>query len=335
MLVEHRRKDLVMLFIGSIGIFAPAKALVLPICPHQAMNHRTFFFLVNPIAGTRSRHGFEDFVKGRMGNHAQLHFVYSTPGMKADEIARQVKTLNVTDLVAVGGDGTVNIAAEAIINTGVRLGILPFGSGNGLARTAGIPMKAGTALNIVMGGNTIAVDAFRVNDRFSCMLCGLGLDAAIAEGFSKSTTRGFYAYTKQTLIQFFKAKSYRFEIELPGHSFETEAFFFTIANSNQFGNNVTIAPKASLRDGLLDVVIVKRMMKANIPLAVIRQLRGDYQLRSPIGAEKEKNVAYLQTPSLIIHNPDLAPLHIDGDPMVTSKLINVQVLPAVLTLIVP
>lgn len=297
---------------------------------------RTLLFLINPIAGTRSKDSLEIYLKNKT-EAAELPYVilHSKRNMDAYFLQQAAEDANATDVIACGGDGTVNLAAQAFHNTNINVGIIPVGSGNGLARCAGIPLKPGGAFKIILDGKIQHTDAFKVNDHFSCMLSGLGLDAAVAESFAKKTTRGLYTYTTQTLIQFFKANPYHFNIELPGLCFHSDAFFISIANSNQFGNNVTIAPKASLCDGLLDIVIVQKMVKAGIPLAVMKQLRGDNKLHSVADAVGKQNVIYLQTPSLNIVNKQLAPLHIDGDPCETVKDIKIQVIPGAFRLLVP
>jgi len=297
---------------------------------------RNLLFLINPIAGTKSKDALEIYLKRKAATADLLYSVlYSTASMDAHTILQAVEDAHATDLIVCGGDGTVNLAAKALQHTNINLGIIPVGSGNGLARCAGIPLKPGGAFNVILKGNIQHTDAFKVNDHFSCMLSGLGLDAAVAESFAKSASRGLITYTTQTLIQFFKANPYQFGIELPGFDFYSDAFFISIANSNQFGNNVTIAPKASLCDGLLDIVIVQKMLKTSIPLAVLKQLRGNNKLRSIADDVGTRNVIYLQTPSLNIVNKQLAPLHIDGDPCETVKDIKIEVLPAAFRLLVP
>ncbi|MES2645526.1 MAG: diacylglycerol kinase family protein [Bacteroidota bacterium] len=297
---------------------------------------RTLLFLINPIAGTRSKQSLEVYLKCK-AEAAELPYtiLHSTPKMDAHFLLHAAEEANATDVIVCGGDGTVNMAAKAFQNTKTNIGIIPVGSGNGLARCAGIPLKPRNAFDVILNGKVQATDAFKVNDHFSCMLSGLGLDAAVAASFAKQTTRGLYTYTTQTLIQFFKANPYHFNIELPGLCFHSDAFFISIANSNQFGNNVTIAPMASLHDGLLDIVIVQKMVKAGIPLAVMKQLRGNNKLHTVADAVGKQNVIYLQTPSLKIVNKQLAPLHIDGDPCETVKEIEIKILPGAFRLLVP
>ena len=156
---------------------------------------------------------------------------------------------------------------------------------------------------------------FYINDQFSCMLCGIGFDAAVAHEFAKQKRRGLQTYIKTSLIEFFKAKPYHFEHQSRQQDhLNVEAFFISIANSNQFGNNFTIAPQASLSDGLLDIVIVKKMSKFMLPFSVISQVTGINAPQSAKTYTANKNIIYLQTGSLTINNRDHAPFHIDGEP---------------------
>ena len=129
-------------------------------------------------------------------------------------------------------------------------------------------------------------------------------------------------------MNFFRCKPYPFEIIIEGKIISTDAYFISIANSNQFGNNVTIAPKASLSDGLLDVVIVKKMNKLMLPLSVLFQVAGTNQVREISEYGEKRNIIYVQTNEISIKNPSLAPLHIDGEPAATSPEFKIRMLPA-------
>jgi len=222
-------------------------------------------------------------------------------------------------VVICGGDGTVNAVVAALQGVQVNIGIIPMGSGNGLAFAAKIPKQTTRALEIIFRGKSSFVDGFYINEAFSCMLCGIGFDALVAHEFAKQKRRGLQTYIKVAAINYFKARPYLFEIVLKDSKLQVEAFFISIANSNQFGNNFTIAPQASLNDGLLDIVIVKKMNKFQLPFSVISQVTGINAKQQLSDYTEKKQIIYLQTDSLVIRNPDAAPLHIDGDPRDTSK----------------
>jgi diacylglycerol kinase family enzyme len=113
------------------------------------------------------------------------------------------------------------------------------------------------------------------------------------------------------------------------------AYFISVANSNQFGNGFTIAPKASLNDGLLDVVVVRKQSKFSVIMHVIKQVLGGYRLQDESTIEDRKRILYTQSPTLIITNPEQAPLHIDGDPAPTEATIRMEIIPNAFNLIRP
>ena len=178
---------------------------------------------------------------------------------------------------------------DALQGVPVNIGIIPIGSGNSVALACKIPRQPGLALDIIFKGKAYPVDAFNVNEKFSCALCGIGFDADVAHEFAKQKIRGLQTYLRISTMKFFNSKPYPFEIKLDGRILKTEAYFISIANSNQFGNNVTIAPRASMSDGLLDIVIVKKMNKIILPFSVFFQVAGNNKLemRSRIFREKE------------------------------------------------
>ena len=297
---------------------------------------RKLLFLVNPISGTRTKEKLIAFISKKL-NAANISFDidYTNAAGNYTLVKEQIAANRITDIVIVGGDGSVNQVVQAFAEMRLRFGILPVGSGNGLARAAGIPTKIKRALQVIVEGNTMPVDAFTINDTFSCMLSGLGFDAQVAHNFARKAKRGLFNYTKESLLHFFKAQPYGFEIKLPEFSFFTDAFLISIANSNQFGNNVTIAPQAKLNDGLLDVIVVQKMHKVKLPYAILKQLSGNNKMQQLVEDMEHKNIVYFQTPSLEISNLKLAPLHIDGEAVASAQHLSVKVLPNYFTLFVP
>lgn len=297
---------------------------------------RRFFFVINPKAGTRSKDGLEKFIRQQAdADGIDYHIFHTSPNTNAYSLQHLAEEFDATDVIACGGDGTVNMVAAAVRNTRMNLGIIPVGSGNGLGRTAALPLKPRQAYNVIRAGKVAKTDSFHVNRHFACMLSGIGFDAAVAEKFSHSSKRGLMTYTTQTLLEFFKAHPYQFEVCIEDFCFFTDAFFISVANSNQFGNNVTIAPLASISDGLLDIVIVQKMPKAGLPFALLRQIRGNNKLRSLAETIGKNHVLYYQAKSLQVRNLQLAPLHIDGDPVQTEESINFVMQQGSINLLVP
>jgi len=288
---------------------------------------RKIIYLINPISGTSKKEGIRKLIEQETAARKIPFEILPTDKLGYyDEIKEKIQNDQVTDIVIVGGDGTANQVTNALRGFPVNFGIIPLGSGNGLAFTANIPKKPEDALAIIFNGKPKPVDAFTINKYYSCMLSGLGFDAEVAHGFASKSTRGLFTYTQESLIQFFKAHPYQFEVILDNFSFFTDAFAISIANSNQFGNNLTIAPKADLNDGLLDVVIIQKMNKAKIPFALLQQIRGNNKLQEIMENFNNKHVIYFQTSSLKIKNLKLAPLHIDGEPKETAEEVEIEII---------
>lgn len=289
---------------------------------------RRIVYLVNPISGTYKKEDIKQLIHDQTtAQNIPFEIVPTNASGNYDYLKDKIIKEEITDLVVVGGDGTVNqIVGSFHKSVNVNYGIIPVGSGNGLAYAAGIPKKPKDAIQFLFTGTPRFVDAFTINEKFSCMLSGVGFDAQVAQDFAASGSRGLLTYTQQSLLNFFKAQPYQFEITVDDFTFFTESYFISIANGNQFGNNVTIAPLANLSDGLLDVVIVQKMSKAKLPFAVLKQIRGNNKLQELVNEINSKNVLYFQTKNLTVRNIKLAPLHVDGEPTETAELFKIDIL---------
>jgi diacylglycerol kinase (ATP) len=301
------------------------------------MAQRKIIYLINPISGTRGKRSLKELITRRTQQEGiEFSILPTDAGGDYSFLIPVIEKEKVTDIVICGGDGTVSAVAAALTGGSVRIAIIPMGSGNGLAFAAGIPKDPSEALDILFAGKATWIDGFLINGKFSCMLCGIGFDGGVAHQFAREAKRGLRTYVRVTLTHFFRAQCYSFRIEVPGHpSFPVEAFFIDIANGNQFGNNVTIAPHADLHDGLLDIVIVKKASRLRLLLSATRQVLGGYKMTAtPVDAGTKK-VLYFQTPGLVIANPEGAPLHIDGDPAPSAGAFRIEVVPKAIRLIQP
>jgi diacylglycerol kinase (ATP) len=306
------------------------------------MDNRKIIYLINPISGTRGKSSLQELITRRTQEKGIAFGILPTNAEgRYDFLLSLIQNEGVTDIVVCGGDGTVNAVASALSGIDIRMGIVPMGSGNGLAFAAKIPKDPSRALDIIFAGRASFIDAFLINGQFSCMLCGIGFDARVAHEFARQSRRGLQTYIRVSLSNFFSARPYSFRIDLGpadggrSASFPVKAFFISIANGDQFGNHVTIAPRANLQDGLLDIVIVKKTGKLRMLLSVIRQVLGGNAIQPPPDGPGKKNVLYFQTPALVIGNPEAAPLHIDGEPKETAGEFRIAVVPRVVRLIQP
>ena len=297
---------------------------------------RKILFFINPISGTASKLQLEKKIITKCTErNIAFEILFTSEDGNYAFLKKKIEKESITEVVICGGDGSISPIVSSLLNTRINIGILPLGSGNGLATAAGIPKSLNKAFKIIFDKSASCVDAFLVNDRLSCQITGVGFDAKVAYDFSLQKKRGLSTYIKQVFKNFFSAKTWPFEIEIEGRIFKEEAFCVCIANSNQFGNNFKIAPKASLRDGLLDIVIMKKTSKPRVLFELVKQV-----FSGEIKSIKEKdlhkqNVLYFQASQLKIKNLDKAPLHIDGDPVLSSEEFSIKILPSAYRLIQP
>jgi diacylglycerol kinase (ATP) len=295
---------------------------------------RKLIYLVNPISGTREKNALVGLITEKTSAQ-QLPFEILPTVASGDYsfLEDKIKEEGITDIIICGGDGSVSQVVHSLSGMKVRFGIVPMGSGNGLALAAHIPRASAKALDVIFAGHPKTTDAFMVNEQFACMLCGLGFDAAVAHEFALQPKRGLKTYAGLTTKQFFSAKCYSFIINTHKLTFKSDAYFISVANSNQFGNNFTIAPQANLSDGLLDVVIVKKSVKPMLLWNVLQQVLSGKTKK--VENSLESPVIYFQADALSIENPEGAPIHIDGEPRESIPALDIKILPAYFNLIQP
>jgi diacylglycerol kinase (ATP) len=297
---------------------------------------RKLLYLINPISGTKRKPLLKKTIEQRTKEKG-LPFEIGETRSDGDYSFLKNKITNekFTDVIVCGGDGSVSTITSFLLDVDVNIGIVPTGSGNGLALAAGIPYSTERALKIIFAGKSSLVDGFKINDKFSCMMCGIGCDAQIAHDFANRKIRGLKTYLQLSAMQYFKAQSFNFTIKTKDLSTNVDAFFITISNSNQFGNNITIAPKASLNDGLFDIVIVKKMHKLMLPFALLHQISGSNAVEELKNYRNNKNIIYFQAREATIINNTNAPLHIDGEPEPLTQKIKFKIMPNAFRLLQP
>jgi diacylglycerol kinase (ATP) len=297
------------------------------------MKERKFLVFINPISGAKNKDAAKATVEKALQENKLYYEVLPTEKEgKYIYLKNKIETDKITDIIICGGDGSVNQVGAHLVGINVNIGIIPLGSGNGLAFTAGIAASPQKAMQTILDGKAKQIDAFKINNDFSCHLIGVGFDAEVAHQFAVHPSRGGATYVKLVIKNYFKAKPFPFQIKIEDRIINTEAFFVCVANSNQFGNKIKIAPKASLSDGLLDVVIVNKTNKVNVFLKMMRQLIAGKV--KPV-AEKHGIIQYYQTKKISITNTEKAPLHIDGEPYKTNTHFEIEIIENALSLLMP
>ena len=288
-------------------------------------------FICNLHSGRGGRNArllprLRDFIAAR-GLDADL-IVTEGPG-HATELARDAVRLGCARVVAVGGDGTVNEVAQALLHTPTALAIVPSGSGNGLARYLRLPASPRAALELAVGPRARAVqlDAGAAAGRPFFNAMGIGLDAEISRRFNRLTTRGLPAYLRTGLGAFFGRQSERVRIVADGRAEEREALIVAVANSDQYGNGAIVAPGARADDGVLDLIAVGPVGTAAALLLAARLFLGTFD-RSPA-------VHRLRSPRFQLRRAAPGLLHTDGEVHEAPADLEIAVQPRSLRVLTP
>lgn len=284
----------------------------------EAENRMRLLAIVNPISGRTSKARVRESILGNIDTTKYEVAIEMTqrPG-HATELAAKAVEEGVEVVVAVGGDGTVNEVAKALVGTSTALGIIPCGSGNGLARHLHIPMDVRKAVQILNEGTAIAIDSMTVNGIPCFCTMGVGYDAKVSEEYSKESTRGFVTYARKFIGGWFSYEPQEYIIVTDEKVMERKAVAITCANANQWGNGFHVAPKASLRDGLIDVTIIHPIKFVNaIPMPA--QILG-------YSFDKNPDVETLRVKSLLIKRRNTDVIHVDGEPIKVVKDIKIVI----------
>lgn len=281
-------------------------------------------FIINPISGTVKKSGVQQLIQTYLDtskfDYSITHTEYP---LHATEIAKK-EAENYKIIVAVGGDGTVHEVGLGLIHTNTILGILPMGSGNGLARHLKIPMSTKKAILNLNTFKSKTIDTVKINDTYFLGAGGIGFDAHISNLFATSKTRGFITYIKISINEFFKYQEQEYQLHIEGNTFNRKAFLITFANSNQYGNNAFIAPNSIIDDGFISIVILKKFsLIYAIPLAIKLFTKK---------INSSKFVEEIKVKKALIISPNQE-IHLDGEPLLTNREINIEVLPQSLKVI--
>ena len=284
-------------------------------------------FIVNPVSGTsRKRNIGEEIASCLDMDGGSYGIVYTERPRHAAELARDAVRDGVPVIVAVGGDGTVNEVASAVAGSSSAMGIVPVGSGNGLARHLGIPQDVKQAVQKVLAGQTVLIDYGLLNRKKFFCTCGCGFDAEV--GWKFGGKRGRSSYVKTVMKEFFRYTPSRYEIEdAEGNViFSSKAFLVTAANAGQWGNDAYVAPGASVQDGLLDLVVVE-------PFSVFAAASLSWRLfhRSLL---KSNKVRFFRGKAFTVRRTEAGLVHLDGEPLFSTEELEISVCPGGLKVIV-
>ena len=282
-------------------------------------------FIVNPVSGGKDKTNVLAAIERHLDRSVFSYEVLETG--KAGDATAWARSSEADVVVAVGGDGTVSEVATGLLGTDKALGIIPCGSGDGLALHLGISRNPAKAVQVLNEACIVPVDVARVNGRPFFCTAGVGLDADVALDFARSTRRGLATYVSTAWAHWKSFEPTRYMVETETERWEGPAVFITVGNANQWGNEARIAPKASIRDGLLDVTVVGPFSTWEIPDLATRLMAGM--------ADSSRHVRSFRGRHVHVHRDRPGPAHCDGDPFEADVDLDLEIMPGALRVVVP
>lgn len=284
------------------------------------MIKKKIVFIVNPISGINKKDSIIELVKKNVNPNLYDFEIETTEyAGHGYEIALQKVKEKAFAVIAVGGDGTVNEIGKALVHTETALGIIPCGSGNGLARHLHIPMSPDQAIDIINNGDTDVIDYGKINEHLFFCTCGVGFDAFVSLKFSESGKRGPLSYVEKALTESISYTPETYELEIDGSKVRSKAFVIACGNAAQYGNNAYIAPRASLHDGLLDVTILQPFTFLDVPSLAFQLFNKTIDENSHIKTFRCNSVKIIREKEGVAH--------FDGDPILLGKDLDIKIIP--------
>lgn len=284
-------------------------------------------FIVNPFSGVGRQKAFEKHLENNL-DHQKFDYklVYTEAPNHATQICEQGVSEGFNLIVAVGGDGTVNEVAKPLVGKKVPMGIVPSGSGNGLARHLKIPMEPEKAIHVINRFKTKWIDTVDINDQFFVSIAGVGFDAFVARKFANQKRRGFFKYAQIAITEYFAYRPRKYSLVIDGKKVEHRALFISLANSDQFGYNTSISPHAKIDDGMIDICIMKKVpFWKTIFLAPLLFTKN---------IDKSRYIEIIRANEFDLIQKKKR-INLDGESVKMSRKLHIKVVPGSLNVVVP
>ena len=277
------------------------------------------FFIINPISGK----GLKDNIIAELEKRGFRYGITQYAG-HAEKLARECAEPIV---FAVGGDGTVNEVGRGLLGSDKVLGILPCGSGDGLARCLGISHRITRAISLAENGRQLPLDVGYINGKPFFSVCGVGFDADVSKRFAESGRRGVITYIEEAYKLWRTFKPAQFSISIDGRQWSQEAVLITVGNSNQWGNEAKVTPHADISDGILDITVLDMFHNIELPHLATMLMVGNCDASSRVHCYRGK--------SIVIERETDGAVHFDGDWFITGRRIEIDIHPAELKVLAP
>jgi YegS/Rv2252/BmrU family lipid kinase len=284
---------------------------------------KSIHFIINPISGAKRKVSIIETIKENLSAHFNYGITITQREGHATEVAKELADGDIDAVIAVGGDGSVNEVGKALVNTKVKLGVIPCGSGNGFARHLKIPLQSKMAIRCINDFQYKRIDTATINNEVFLATAGLGFDAHVGWKFADFGKRGFLSYMKVTSNEFFSFQPRTYRLIIDGEEMETTAFLINFANVGQYGNNAWIAPSASIFDGKLNVCILEKFPAQSVPDIIFKLFSKQI--------EKSKYYRVIQAEEIKVIRP--SHFHMDGEPKKMGEDMIIKVVPQSLDVI--
>lgn len=298
------------------------------------MDSSKLIFIVNPVAGTGKWKGIEKAIETNLSSSFSYDIFYTNYSGEAKELAQEWSG-KCSAVIAIGGDGLVNEIAAGIMNSSSVLGIIPTGSGNALARHLHIPVNKQKAIKIINEMKINTIDTALINSKSFIAIAGTGFDADVAATFAVKKRRGLFTYLYISFFSYFTYHPSYYEIKVDGKIYNEHAFLVSIANGSQYGNNACISPGASVRDGELNVCILKSFPKIIGPWLAAKLFLKNINKSSYYKVIKGKDISIKKCPSPLPTYPLPLNFHFDGEVSEPKESLNITIVTASLKVICP
>ncbi len=288
-------------------------------------------FVLNPRAGKnlhrpKLREQIGQFIRD---HNLDATIELTTARGHAIKLARTAAMTGTERVVAVGGDGTMNEVAQGIVGTSTILGLIPCGSGNGLALHLGLPTTIDQAMQLLVNPTAmpIAIDTGVANGHPFFNAMGVGFDAEIGARFNRLTRRGLRAYIRTTLSAITSFVPSEMRVDYDGRQITSTATMIAVCNSDQYGNNAFIAPGARVSDGFLNLTLIPKVNLWQSCVLAARLFLGSIH--------RHKGVVCAEAETFTIHRDSPGLIHTDGETHLAEATVNVKVQKASLWIWVP
>ncbi len=285
--------------------------------------------IINPISGVKSKATIPQQLQEAFNDSEwELFITYTKRAMHAYDLAKEAVENGIELVIAVGGDGTINEIAKALVNKNTYLGIIPRGSGNGLANALGIPKDSKKAIDIILNGRKECIDSCSINGSAFFCTTGLGFDAEVSKKFAEASSRGPLQYIITTVSQYINYEPEEYKIILDNkEEIIKKAFVVAVANASQYGNNAYIAPSASLTDGFMDLVVLEPFTNMEMPNVVMQLFNKKLDKNIHQSTYRVKKVDIIRKINGFIH--------LDGEPKEMPDKLSIEIIEKSLNVIIP